>query len=428
MKRLVFLIILSVVWIPAAWGALSLELTRGTSAAMPIGLVPFTNENTVSVAGGGTVSAIIRNDLQNSGEFRVIEPGLFEQLNFKTWQSRGANNLIQGEVLALPDGRYQVSFKVLNIYAPSAPVVIGQTFVTDQIGLRKLAHHISDVVYEKLTGVRGIFSTKIAYVLMQRYINRPPMFGLEVADQDGFAPRSLLVSGQPIMSPTWMPNGRDVAYVSFEGLHASIYMQDVYTGKRQLVSSFPGINGAPAFSSDGTKLALVLSNTGNPNIYVLDLMTRRLTQITNSTAIDTEPAWAPDKASIVFTSSRGGTPQIYRYYFANGRVERISFDGNYNARASFLPDGKSIIMMHRETSTFGIAKQDLSSGFIQNLTNSGNDESPTVAPNGKMVLYARQDNGRGILAAVSIDGRIKLRLPSREGNVQEPAWSPFLNS
>ena len=435
MRRLVVALLISGLFlVQYAWGALSLELTQGISAAVPIALVPFDNESLASVPGNTTLSSVVHNDLQNSGQFKVIEPGLFDtapykekQVNFKHWQKRGVNNLVLGSVTPLKDGRYQVKFELLNVYTPQHPVIISQTFTVAKAGLRQLAHHISDVVYQKITGTRGIFSTKITYVLVQTALNGKRRYNLEVADADGFDPQTLLVSSQPVMSPAWMPNGKELAYVSFEHHEASIYLQNLVTGHRRLVSRLPGINGAPSFSPNGRQLAMVLSLTGNPKIYTFDMQTHKLAQLTHGYAIDTEPSWAPDGKSLLFTSNRGGGPQIYRYFLANQRVERVTFDGNYNARASFLPNEAGIVMMHRKSDEFGIAEQNLSTSRVRALTTSGSDESPSVAPNGKMVIYAKQSGGQGVLAVVSTDGRIKLRLPSREGNVQEPAWSPFLH-
>jgi TolB protein len=436
MKRsVIFLILASIFFVKFAFAALSLEVTQGMSAALPIALIPFNNNSLANVPGNTTVTAMVHNDLQNSGQFKVIEPGLFDaspdkvsQVDLKHWQQRGVNNLVLGSIKPLPNGSYQVSFSLLNVYSPKNPVILSQTFTTVEAGLRNLSHHISNLIFEKLTGIRGIFATKIAYVLVEGNPGEKPKYTLVVADEDGFDPQTLLVSSQPIMSPTWTPNGKQLAYVSFENHAASIYLQNLSTGGRRLVSHFPGINGAPSFSPDGNRLAMVLSTTGNPKVFMFNMQTHKLSQITHGYSIDTEPSWAPDGKSILFTSNRGGTPQIYRYYFAGNRTERITFDGNYNARGSFLPNGQGIVMMHRESDSFGIAKQNLENGFVQDLTVSGSDESPSVAPNGKMVIYAKQFSGRGVLAAVSTDGRIKLRLPSREGNVQEPAWSPFLHT
>ncbi len=423
----------------SANAALNLELTQGINAAIPIAIVPFAGESNAPVPGNTQLTTVIRTDLQNSGQFQVKSPGLLtdtpsdvSQVNVANWRKQAVNDLIIGKVADLGGGRFQVSVDLIDLYkaTPGQPansaVLMHQVFTTTQAGLRKLAHHISDLIYQQITGVRGVFSTKIAYILVQPGANETSKYSLEVADADGFAPRPLLISPLPIMSPSWSPNGHEIAYVSFENNEASIFLQDVRTAQRHLISKFPGINGAPAFSPDGRKVALVLTTSGNPKIYLMDLASRQLTQLTNGFSIDTEPSFAPDGKSILFTSSRGGTPQIYRYDMAGGQVSRITFDGNYNARASYLPDQQSIIMMHRETGIFGIAKQDLSNGQVQVLTQSGNDESPSLAPNGKMVLYATEYSGRGVLGVVSTDARIRLILPAREGSVQEPAWSPFL--
>jgi len=419
--------------------ALNLELTQGIDAAIPIAVVPFANEQ-ANAPGETSVSAIIKSDLQNSGQFRASSPGLLSQkpttvadVSASYWRRQKVDDVLIGQVKAQGGQQYQVSYQlvgVINSAKSTSPTttLLNESFRVNQAGLRELAHHISDQVYQKLTGVRGVFSTKLAYVLVQRRLGRPSKYALEVADEDGFNPVALLTSNQPIMSPTWTPNGRDIAYVSFENHRARIFMQDIRTGKREVISQFPGINGAPAFSPDGNTLALVLTKTGNPKIYTLNLASGKLSQITKGYAIDTEPAWAPDGQSLLFTSNRGGTPQIYRYYLKNGQIQRITFDGNYNARGSFSPGEQHIVMMHRETGLFGIATQNLNSGRLFELTQSGYDESPSLAPNGKMVLYATKYGGRNVLAMVSTDGRIKLRLPAREGNVQEPAWSPFMDS
>lgn len=435
MKRLAWLIVIAVLYFvsPLSQAALSLELTQGMSGAIPVGLEPFSNDNMATVAGNTTISGVIHNDLQNSGQFHVMEPGLLDSLKQQSssltrWKKRGVNSLITGSVKPLSDGRYRVAFKLLNVYAPKKPILLSQSFVSSEAGLRQLAHHISNLIYQKLTGVRGIFSTKIAYVVDRQVSPQKAHYELVVADADGFNPQVLLSSSQPIMSPTWTPNGKSIAYVSFEHHRESIYLQQVANGKRRLVSDFPGINSAPAFSPNGQQLAMVLSTTGNPKLYIYNMLTHRLTQQTQGSAIDTEPSWAPNGQSILFTSNRGGTPQIYRDYLKGHRIERLTFDGNYNARASFLPGGNAMVMMHREHKTFSIAKQDLDTGFVQVLSDNDSDESPSVSPNGRMIIYAREWHGQRGLAVVSVDGRIRLRLPSRDGNVQEPAWSPFLTT
>ncbi len=391
-----------------------MELTQGVNQAIPIAISPFSGA-AVTAGKDQTLDVIIHNDLSNSGQFKIVSIG-------------GADYTLQGSITT-SGANYSVSVQLQSAFSSAAggsPILFKKVFQVKKTELRQLAHTISDLVYEQLSGVRGIFNTKIAYILRQWPAHSAPVYALEVADQDGFNPQTLLVSSEPVMSPVWSPNGKEIAYVSFEKHRASVYLQNVHNGSRRLISSFDGINGAPSFSPDGSQLALVLTKTGNPKIYTIDLASLNLKQITEGYAIDTEPRWSANGRSLIFTSDRGGAPQIYQYDFNNGRTSRLTFQGNYNARASLLPDGRSMVMMHRENGGFGIAKQDLITGQLQVLTDAGQDESPSLAPNGKMVLYATQYQGRGVLAVVSIDGRIKLRLPAVAGNVQEPAWSPFL--
>lgn len=439
MRYLSFLFIF-IVFSTSSYAALDLELTQGINAALPIAVIPFANQQ-ANVSGDKTLTQIISNDLQNSGQFRVKGSGLLgeqpttaEQIDSEVWRQRGVDDVLVGQIKSLGRHRFRVSFQLVSTVEAGAGadnqtsrVLLSQSYDTPQSGLRQLAHHISDLVYEKLTGVRGVFSTKIAYILVQRRRHQPTQYTLEVSDVDGFDQQVLLTSTQPIMSPAWSPDGRKLAYVSFEGHRSSIYVQNIATAKRELVASYPGINGAPAFSPDGSQLALVLTLTGNPKIYTYNLASKKLTRLTNGYAIDTEPSWASDGKSLLFTSNRGGNPQIYRYSFGNNQIERISFSGNYNARASYMPSEQNIIMMHRETGLFGIARENLDSGQIDVLVQTGEDESPSLSPNGKMIVYATKYGGRGVLALVSSDGKIKVRLPAREGSVQEPAWSPFLS-
>lgn len=417
----------------SARAAIHLELTQGVNAAIPIAILPFANQ-TQDVPDNTTLTAIIQNDLQNSGEFRLVSTNdsvpTSEDIHF--WKTKGADDVALGQVKKTGENQYQVSFKLINLYAPttdssSNAVLLNEKFTAQQSGLRALAHHISDLIYQKLTGVRGIFSTKIAYILVRRPADQQAGYYLVVADEDGFDPKILLRSSQPIMSPTWMPDARAIAYVSFEDHRASIYKQNLSTGGRELISQFPGINGAPAFSPNGNRMALVLTRTGNPNIYVMNLRTKQLTQITNDYSIDTEPTWSSDGKLLYFTSDRAGGLQIYRYDFTDHQISRITFDGNYNARACLTPDGQAIALMHRENGLFSIAKQDLSSGRMILLTQAGLDDSPSLAPNGKMILYGSRFADRGVLGMVSMDGKVKLRLPAQEGNVQDPSWSPYRN-
>lgn len=416
-----------------AQARIHLELTQSETSALPIAVLPFSGVP-VQIPGGQTISDVIHNDLQNSGQFVLKTPAFAGPINAQNvgqinWRAQGVDYVLTGSIQP-SGGQYLVSIQLLSIYGQggsgSPQIILSRQFTAPQGGLRQLAHHISDLVYQQLTNVPGNFNTKIAYILLRRNgIQR--QYTLEVADMDGFNTQSLLVTGFPIMSPAWSPDGRYLSYVSFEGNRAGIYLQNVQTGQRNLISHYPGINGAPAFSPDGRRLALVLTQTGNPNIFLLDLGSKQLTQVTNGYSIDTEPNWSPDGRSLIFTSSRGGSPQIYRYDFGSGSITRLTYNGDYNARASYTANGQSIVMMHRRSGAFNIARQDLANGQLSVLTQGRNDESPSVSPNGKMVLYATEYGGRGVLAVISIDGSIKLRIPSPDGDVQEPAWSPLLD-
>lgn len=411
-----FLGIISFSLFSAATAAVHLELTQGMNAAIPIVISPFAGQ-TNNVPGNTTLSQVISNDLGNSGQFRVLS------------NQKEANDVVTGQVTQTGSNQFRVSFQLASLLAQNSAnnVLLTQTFTSDQAGLRSLAHHISDMIYQKLTGVRGIFNTKIAYVLAQRAVGKASRYDLIVADEDGFNPQVLFTSGQPIMSPTWTPNGRDIAYVSFAGHRATIILQNVATGARQAMPRYEGVNNAPAFSPNGNRMALVLTRNGNPNLYVMNIATHQMTQITNDYSIDTEPTFSPDGQSLYFTSNRAGGPQIYRYDFASGSVSRVTFDGNYNARACITPHGAYLVVLHQDGSGFNIAKQNLTSGRMTILTNSGQDDSPSLAPNGKMILYGTRLAGHEVLGLVSMDGRVKLRLPSQAGDVQDPSWSPFLN-
>lgn len=393
------------------FAVLELEITQGVDNAIPIAVVPFDTQ----------VAPVISNDLKNSGRFRLLEVSN----DSEAWRVQKVEAVVTGQIKQLADGRFQVIFRLFDVYNKTTLLEKEYTVKAEQ--LRKLAHHISDMIYQQLTGDRGVFSTKIAYILVTDRHGRRAKYKLQIADSDGHNPHTLLVSNFPLMSPSWSPDGKKIAYVSFEGNRAAIYIQDVATGTRRVLSKFPGINGAPAWSPDGKKMALVLTQTGYPKIYILNLETNHLERITDDWSLDTEPNWAPDGNSLIFTSNRGGSPQIYRVYIDNKQVERVTFNGSYNARAAFTSNGKAIVMLHKEGDMFSIAQQDLQSGRVSVLTQFGFNESPSVAPNNKMIVYATKHNGRGMLAEVSFDGRVKLLLPAGEGIVQEPAWSPFIN-
>src|SRR5579872_4598875 len=408
---------------------LSMELTRGVASAVPIAIVPFAvNGATPSQ----NVSEVIVNDLKNSGRFKVYtNNSATDNMPVRYYRSIGADSVVLGKVQEVGGGRYAVSFKLLNTFQEggAGTPLIAKQFVVPESELRSVAHHISDLIYRQIIGVRGVFSTKLAYIVVQRGAGEAAQYTLEVSDADGYNPKPLLTSSDPIMSPAWSPNGRQIAYVSFENQHSSIYIEDVATGTRRLISAFRGINGAPAWSPDGRKLALVLSKDGSPNIYMMDLASKQLTQVTHDWSINTEPAWSRDGRFLIFTSNRSGGPQIYQKNLASGAISRLTYDGNYNARASFTPDGNHIVMLNQESKLFNIGILDLDTSTFRVLTSaSGTDnESPSIAPNGSMVLYGTIYSGRSVLSMVASDGSVQLRLPARNGEVQDPAWSPYLS-
>lgn len=423
---------------PTAFAYLSMELTRGVSGAIPIAIVPFGVQGQTPTQ---DVAAIVTNDLQNSGRFKVYGAGKLTSfpsdlsgVQFNYFSGIGADNIVIGKVQSLGGDRYQVSFQLLDAFKgkdtsnKQQSILLENKFVVSGAELRPLAHHISDLIYQQMTGIRGIFSTRLAYIVVQRPMNGPARYILEVADQDGFNPKPLLTSKDPIMSPSWSKDGRHLAYVSFENQRSAIYIHDVATGSRRLVSEFPGINGAPAWSPDGRKLALVLSKSGSPNIYMMDIATHQLTQLTNDYYINTEPSFSPNGKSIVFTSNRSGShPQIYQMDLATRAISRVTYEGKYNARASYTADGNHIVMLNQDSGSYNIGILDLNSGVFKVLTNSGSDsESPSIAPNGSMVLFGTLSGGRSVLGMVATDGSVQLLLPARNGEVQDPAWSPFL--
>jgi TolB protein len=417
-------------WTAPVGAVLEIEISGGVEGALPIAVVPF---GWIGEAPGAPepVGRIIAADLRRSGQFAPLpEADLFSQphdqtsVNYADWRAVGVDKIVVGRTQAGPDeGRFTVQFQLLDVF--TAEQIVGYSFPARREELRAVAHHIADIIYEQLTGTRGAFATRIAYVTAER-VGGESAFSLTVADSDGHDPRRVLESGQPLMSPAWSPDGERIAYVSFETGRSRVYVQELATGARQQIAAFPGVNGAPAFSPDGRSLALTLSKDGDLEIYILDLVTSRLTRVTDNPAIDTEPVWTPDGGSIVFTSDRGGRPQLYRVAIAGGRPTRLTFEGDYNARPRISPDGHYLAMVHGDRGRYRIAVMDLESGALRTLTEGPQDESPSFAPNGVLLLYASQERGRGVLAGVSLDGRVRQRLRRVEGEVREPAWSPFL--
>ena len=408
----------------------SIIIDAGYDQQTKIAVVPF--RGGADFADNERMTDIISFDLARSGQFApeavgnmLSFPTEHNEVFFRDWRILGMEYLVIGRLSRPVGGDVSVDYALYDVTNERA--LVQEQLAAPLSKWRDLGHRISDVVFEAVTGVRGAFSTRILYVLAQNAGTSYARYRLELADSDGARARTLLSSDEPIMSPGWSPDGQRAAYVSFETGRPIIVLQDIVSGERELLPHFPGINGSPVFSPDGRRLVLVLSRDGNPEIYVMNLADYRLRQITRHHAIDTEPSWTPDGRSLIFTSDRGGRPQIYQVELATNFIERLTFAGRYNARARLLPDGDHLVFVHRRDGIDHIAWQDLRRDDLRILTETRLDESPSLAPNGAMLIYATQDAGRGILAVVSIDGRVKYRLPSSSGDVREPAWSPFLD-
>jgi TolB protein len=410
-----------------AHATLTIEITQGVDSALPIAVVPF-DTSRVSHKFPVDLAEIVASDLNRSGVLKAMErdalpanPHYSNQVQYSRWRNAGQDYLVVGRVLESTAGTYTIEFQLLDVLKKKQ--LLGRKMTAKKRNLRSRAHQISDFIYEQITGTRGAFNTRIAYVRAQK--NAARKYVLQVADTDGFNAQNVLESDEPILSPSWSPDGKSLAYVSFENKRPEIFIQQLATARRTKVSGFRGLNSAPSWSPDGKFLALVLSKDGSPDIYTLNTSTKRLKRLTQHRSIDTEPVWSVDGREIIFTSDRSGAPQLYRISAEGGKAKRITFEGKYNAAANLSPDGNYIAMVHADRGQYKIGQLELETGNLTVLTDGSLDESPSFSPNGKMMLYASTRGDNGFLFVVSIDGRAKHKLSDQAGDIREPVWGPF---
>lgn len=407
-----------------ARAALTIEIIGGAATQIPVAIVPFAQESALQQS----LTSVIAADLQRSGQFKLVDPhGITPlpaepaQVRYPDWRGRGADAMVIGSVIPLPSGKVEIRFRLLDVLKQTQ--LAGFSYTVSSSQLRATAHKIADIIYEKLTGDVGVFNTKIAYIVKQG-----KKYELQVSDADGYGAQTVVTSYEPLISPSWSADGTRLAYVSFERKKPVVYVQSLASGARHILANFKGSNSSPAWMPDGRRLAVTLTKDGSSQIYLINPDGSGVARWTFSSAIDTEANFSSDGKWMLFTSDRGGGPQIYRMSSAGGDARRVTFEGSYNVSPRFSPDGKSFVFIQRSGGQFHVAVQELEGGQVQVLTDTPLDESPSFAPNGKMILYATEVNGRGILAAVSSDGRTKQRLSVQAGDVREPAWGPLLHN
>jgi len=420
-RHTVALAALFLLTLPLAQAQLTIEIVGGAGTAVPIAIVPFDSEP----PGPTSISYIVGQDLTRSGLFKLVDPSgvaprptRIEDVQAAVWRGKGADAVVVGSARPQSDGRVEVRFALVDV-VKQAPLV-AMVYNVTPAQFRATAHKIADVIYEKMTGDPGVFSTRIAYITKSG-----TRFQLLVADADGNDPQTIVTSNEPMLSPRWSPDGTRIAYVSFESKKPVVYVQNLATGSRAAVANFRGSNSSPAWSPDGRTLAVTLTKDGGSQLYLMNADGSNPQRVMSSPGIDTEAMFMPDGKSLLFTSDRGGSPQIYRLTLGSNAVERLTFDGSYNVSPRPFPDGKGFAFVRRDGGRFQIATQDFASRQVQVLTSGPVDESPSIAPNGKLILYANEAGGRGTLAAVSSDGRVKQRLSASATDVREPAWGPF---
>nr|WP_084612081.1 Tol-Pal system beta propeller repeat protein TolB [Ferriphaselus amnicola] len=417
MRTLTIFVLLMVV--APAKAALNIEIIGAGERQIPVVVVPFAGEEKLPVS----ISSVVSADLARTGLFRLVDPAgkaphQPAEVNYSEWS--GVEAITIGNVVAQANNRLEVQFRLLD--SVKQVELVGQAVAGKDAQLRNIAHRIADMIYEKLTGVPGVFSTRIVYV--NRHKGK---FKLIVSDSDGLGEQVILQSDEPIMSPAWSPDGSHLAYVSFELGHASVFVQSLVTGQRMVVANFPGSNSAPAWSPDGTQLAVVLTRDGSSQIYLCKPDGSGLRRLTHGDAINTEPNFSPDGQYLLFTSDRGGSAQIYRMSAEGGAAHRLTFEGGQSFSPRHSPDGKGFVFTYRNGGRFYIATEDFETKQMQVLTDGGWEKRPSFAPNGKLVLFASDALGRGILSTVSSDGKVKQRMSAQTGDVREPMWGPFLN-